>query len=529
MSRNNGKRSPKQKQTVQCAVYCRVSTPGQSNGDYTSLDAQLEACRSFITSQKHEGWLCLPDHYSDAGFSGGTMERPELARLIRDIEDGRINCVVTYKVDRLSRSLLDFARLVEIFDKYGVTLSAVTQPINTGDSSGRLMLNVLLSFAQYERELISDRTSDKMSAARRRGRWTGGRPVLGYDLHPDGGKLVVNEDEAAQVREIFALYLEKRSLLDVAEELNRRGWTTKNWTATTGRAVGGQSYTKTRVHSILGNPVYVGKVSHRGEIYEGEHRGIVRRQTWDKVQSLLGENRQHGGSRAKNRYGHLLRGLVRCTACDAAYSPSVSRKGNKVYRYYVCSAAAINGWKSCPQPSLNAEKLEQAVVDQIRRIGEDPLLIKETVRQVREAKRSKKPVLVAEQKRLRREQQKVRAEIKKWLDAFAKGEVGGAEISNHVGLLEAKVRKLEERLTEIDTELQALADATVNQADVAKALSLFDPVWDVLFPAEQERIICLLIDRIDYDGNAGKMAIQFAPTGIRGLAGEIDDAQGEIA
>jgi site-specific DNA recombinase len=529
MSRSNGKRSPKQKQAVPCAIYTRKSVENGLDQEFNTLDAQRESCEAYVASQKGNGWVCLPDRYDDAGYSGGNVDRPALRKLISDIETRKIKVVIVYRIDRLSRSLRDFSQLMDFLKEHDVALVSVTESFDTSTPSGRVLLYIISIFSQYERELISERTSDKVCAARRRGKFTGGRPVLGYDLHPDGGKLVVNDEDAAQVQEIFRLYLKQRSLMAVAEELNRRGWATKTWTASTGRAVGGQPYTKTRVHAILSNPVYVGKVSHRGEIYTGEHRAIIRRQTWNKVQRLLEENRQHGGARAKNRYGHLLRGLVRCTACDAAMSPSVSRKGNKVYRYYVCSGATINGWKSCPQPSLNAEKLERAVVDQIRRIGEDPALIRETVRQVREAKRAKKPVLQGEQKRLNREQQKVRAEIRKWLDGFASGQVGGAEITNHVGLLEAKVRKLDGRLVEIAAELEALANATVNQADVSQALSLFDPVWDVLFPAEQERIIRLLIDHIDYDGNAGKMAIDFAPTGLRGLAGEIDDARDEIA
>jgi DNA invertase Pin-like site-specific DNA recombinase len=215
--------APAKTETVRCAVYTRKSTDEGLDQAFNSLDAQREAGEAFIASRKHEGWVCLADRYDDGGFSGGNVERPAIKRLMADIEAGRIDAVVCYKVDRLSRSLLDFSRLIEVFDRHRVMFISVTQPINTADSGGRLMLNVLLSFAQFEREMIADRTRDKVSAARRKGKWTGGVQVLGYDVHPDGGSLVVNEDEAAIVRQIFDLYLELGSIQAAVAELNRRG------------------------------------------------------------------------------------------------------------------------------------------------------------------------------------------------------------------------------------------------------------------------------------------------------------------
>lgn len=387
------------------------------------------------------------------------------------------------------------------------------------------MLNILLSFAQFERETIADRTRDKMSAARRKGKWTGGFPVLGYDIHPDGGKLVVNAEEAKTVKTIFRLYLKHQTLLSVTEELNRRGWMTKSHVTKSGVTRGGKPWTKTLLHSLLTNVLYIGKVKHRDKTYPGEHDRIVTTKTFNRVQTILAQNKQNGGSRVRNRYGHLLRGLLHCTACDASMSPSTTKNGSKVYRYYVCNGATRKGYRTCPRPSVNANTIEKFVAQQIRVIGQDAALQKETLRQVSKAKKAKAPELKAERKRLTKEFEKTRGEIKRLLDALAGGEVDGFSISDRLGLLEDKSRRIESRLREIADELAAIESTMIDQADLTTALSLFDPIWEVLYPMEQERIIRLLIERIDFDGTANNLAISFAPTGIKALAGEIDEAR----
>ncbi len=214
---------------VRCAIYTRKSTEEGLDQDFNSLDAQREAGEAYIQSQRGEGWVRVPDRYDDGGFTGGNMDRPALQRLLGDVGEGKINCIVVYKVDRLSRSLLDFARIMETLDKHKVSFASVTQQFNTTHSMGRLTLNILLSFAQFEREIIAERTKDKVHAARRKGKWTGGRPMLGYDVTPQGGRIFVNEEEAERVRAVFELYLELRALMPTVEELRRRGWTNKRW------------------------------------------------------------------------------------------------------------------------------------------------------------------------------------------------------------------------------------------------------------------------------------------------------------
>ena len=225
---------------LRCAIYTRKSTEEGLDQEFNSLAAQREASEAFILSQRREGWLALPDRYDDGGFTGANMDRPALGRLLQAVEAGELDCVVVYKVDRLSRSLLDFTRILSLFEKHKVSFVAVTQQFNTSTSLGRLTLNILLSFAQFERELIGERTRDKMSAARKKGRWVGGRPVLGYDVSPGGGALVVKEGEAEQVRSIFQLFEQHRSALGTLAEIERRGWRLKSWTrkrASSGKAV----------------------------------------------------------------------------------------------------------------------------------------------------------------------------------------------------------------------------------------------------------------------------------------------------
>ena len=363
------------KATIRCAVYTRKSTSEGLEQDFNSLDAQRESAEAFIKSQAHEGWVCLPERYDDGGFTGGNIDRPALHRLLADIEAGKIDTLVVYKVDRLSRSLLDFARLMEVFDQRKVSFASVTQQFNTTHSMGRLTLNILLSFAQFEREIISERTRDKMRAARRKGKYVGGAPILGYDVI--GARLVVNEAEAKRVRRIFSLYLEQQSLLPTVAELDRRGWTSKRWTTSKGRQRGGRPFTKTFLHQLLTNPAYSGKVRFDGVTYAGEHAAIVDADTFQKVQTLLRQNNRAGSASVPNKLGALLKGLLRCVPCECAMTPAHSKRGSRRYRYYTCSNAQRRGWKHCPSKSIPAAEIETYVLEQIKALGTDPTLMTE--------------------------------------------------------------------------------------------------------------------------------------------------------
>ncbi len=279
---------------LRCAVYTRKSTEEGLNQEFNSLEAQREGAEAYIASQRQMGWILVSERYDDGGYTGGNLERPALQKLLRDIEQGKIDCVLVYKVDRLSRSLLDFARLMEIFERHRVSLVSVTQPLNTTTSLGRLTLNILLSFAQFEREMVADRTRDKMAAARRKGKWVGGKPVLGYDVAATGGKLVVNPEEASMVRTIFALYVQHRSLEVVWAEVQARQWTTKRWRTREGKEHLGRSFTKPTLTRLLRNVLYVGQVSHQGKVYVGEQASIVEKAVWERVNERLAQE-QDGG------------------------------------------------------------------------------------------------------------------------------------------------------------------------------------------------------------------------------------------
>jgi site-specific DNA recombinase len=253
---------------VRCAIYARKSTVEGLEQEFNSLDAQRESAEAFVRSQAHEGRTCLPERYDDGGFTGGNMDRPALQRLLADVAAGKIDCVVCYKVDRLSRSPLDFAKMMETFEQQGVSFVSITQQFNSATSRGRLVLNVLLSFAQVEREIIAERTRDKIAATRRKGKWSGGMPVLGYDLDPRGRRMSVNDDEAARVRATFALYLEHEDLLPVVQELARRGWVGKRWQTRQGRQRGGRPFTKTSLYRLLTNVLYASKVRYKDEMHQ---------------------------------------------------------------------------------------------------------------------------------------------------------------------------------------------------------------------------------------------------------------------
>ncbi len=276
---------------MRCAIYTRKSTDEGLDRDFNSLDAQRESAEAYILSQRQAGWTALPERYDDGGYTGANLDRPALERLLTDIEAGLVDCVLVYKVDRLSRSLLDFARLMGTFEQRGVNLVSVTQQFNTTASMGRLTLNILLSFAQFERELIAERTRDKMSAARRKGKWVGGIPVLGYDVAACGGRLVVNEEEAAQVRTIFALYMEHRALSPVLEHVDAQQWTTKRWTTKKGRQNPGRPFAEHDLERMLSNVIYTGRVLYKGQTYPGEHPAIVEQALWQRVQAQLGQDK----------------------------------------------------------------------------------------------------------------------------------------------------------------------------------------------------------------------------------------------
>ncbi len=347
-----------EKTKIRCAIYTWKSVDDGTleTQEFSSLDAQREAGEAYITSQKANGWICLPEHYDDGGFSGGNINRPALNRLLDDIKAGKIDMIVVYKLDRLSRSLLDFSDLQGVFDKYNVSFCSVTQEINTSTPAGRMMLNILMSFGQYERELVAERTRDKYVASRRRGMWMGGFVPYGY--RAENKKIFPDPVEAPVIKRMFQRFVETQSPKLIAHEINQDGLTSRK----------GKAWINTYVARILKNPVYAGDVEYNGEIFKGEHEAIVSRQTWNRVQEIIKSNcpYEHSGGIAEITVP--LKGILRCGHCGCAMSPVFCTKGKKRYYYYYCNTDYHRVEKLCPVSKIGSNIIEDAVRGQAIKI-----------------------------------------------------------------------------------------------------------------------------------------------------------------
>jgi DNA invertase Pin-like site-specific DNA recombinase len=419
---------------LRCAVYTRKSSEEGLEQEFNSLHAQREACEAYIASQRSEGWVLVRDRYDDGGLSGGTLDRPALQQLLADIEDGLVDVVVVYKIDRLSRSLADFARLVEVFDRNGVTFVSVTQSFNTTTSMGRLTLNILLSFAQFEREVTAERIRDKFAASRRKGIWMGGNPPFGYRVADR--KLVVVPEHADLVRQIFARFIETGSGTVIAQEMAALGPLTPK----------GNRIDKKYLYRILNNRAYLGEAVHKGQSYPGEHDAIIDRDTWHKVHAILQESPRKRAARTRADTPALLKGLL-FGPDGAAFSPTHTRKGGRLYRYYVSQTVLKHGAGACPVGRVPAGEIEAAVIDQLRTVFRQPEIVAGT-----------------------------------WKAA------------------------------------RAHAD-DITEADARRALQQLDPLWDDLFPAEQARMVALLVERVEI-GTDG-LTVRLRVDGLGGLTREM--------
>ncbi|MBF0108705.1 MAG: recombinase family protein [Magnetococcales bacterium] len=425
---------------VRCAVYTRKSTDEGLDMEFNTLDAQRESCEAYIASQKSEGWFLVADRYDDGGFSGGSLDRPALKRLLNDIEAGKINVVVVYKIDRLTRSLLDFAKLVEAFDRHKVTFASITQSFNTTTSMGRLTLNVLLSFAQFEREISAERIRDKFAASKRKGMWMGGHIPLGYEVQ--NRKLLIVPSEAENVRHIFRRFLECGSATLLIHELAETGITAKN----------GSRIDKGYLYRILANRLYLGEIVLGEEVFPGEHEAIIDRNLWDQVHTMMAANVRRQG---KNRVHPpaLLKGIIHCRNCGRAMSPTFTRKDGRQYRYYLCQTAIKNGHNACSLRTVAAGEIEAVVIRQVRTMLRSPEMV-----------------------------------VKTWQ-----------------------------------------ANEEVSERDVADSLRRLDPVWEELFPVEQQRLVQLLIARVEVE--KGGVKVHLRTEGLDTLARELSDIgnQKEVA
>ena len=422
-----------------CAIYTRKSSEEGLDMEFNSLEAQREACEAYVASQKAEGWVAIRDRYDDGGFSGGTLERPALKQLIADIEAGLIDVIVVYKIDRLSRSLMDFAKLVEVFDRNNVTFVSVTQSFNTTTSMGRLTLNILLSFAQFEREVIGERIRDKFAASRKRGMWMGGFVPMGYDVKDR--KLVVNEAEAATVRMIFERFAALGSASILARALQAEDVRNKR----------GKRIDKGFIYKLINSRVYLGVAVHKGTSYPGEHDAIIGQELWDRVHSILKESPRERRAKNRNSSEALLKGII-FTDTGAAMTPTYTRKGERLYHYYTSMDLIRNrDTRGGEGPMrLAAAMVDGAVITEMRRI------------------------------------------------------IGAPEVAARV------------------IEAQRRDGGPTDERAIVAALQRFNDLWDALYPAEQTRIVRLLVDRVTV-GPSG-MSVDLRNNGIATLVREIGES-----
>src|SRR6201993_70895 len=356
--------------TVRCAIYTRKSSEEGLEQEFNSLQAQREACEAFISSQRHEGWVCLLQAYDDGGFSGATMERPALQQLLAHITTGRVDTVVVYKIDRLTRSLTDFAKIVEILDQRSASFVSVTQQFNTTSSMGRLTLNVLLSFAQFEREVIGERIRDKIAASKRKGMWMGGAPPLGYRV--EERKLVIVDSEAEVVRSIFRRYAELASVRLLKDELEAQGRKSKSWTSAAGRVIGGKPFSRGALYLMLRNRTYRGEIVHQGQSYPGEHAPIIDHPLWDEVQMQLAGNTAERNSGTRTHQPSLLTGML-FDAEGNRMTPSYAVKTGMRYRYYISRPLITQDQReSSTALRIPAGEIEHLVTSRVRQWLLDP-------------------------------------------------------------------------------------------------------------------------------------------------------------
>ncbi|MCC6748837.1 MAG: recombinase family protein [Deltaproteobacteria bacterium] len=516
--RNGSRASAPAPEVKRCAIYTRKSTSAGLDQEFNSLDAQREACEQYVRNQACIGWQLLPQHYDDGGFTGANLERPAFARLMQDVEAGKIDVVVVYKVDRLSRSLLDFAKVMDRFSRSGAAFVSVTQNFSTADAMGRLTLNMLMSFAEFEREMIAERTRDKIAASRRKGKWTGGIAPLGYDVVDR--KLVVNEVEAALVRRIYELYLDRRSAVAVAKALNAEHRTTKHHVAKNGNSHGAREWDKNAVLIVLASPIAAGLMSVGREVFEGEHQAIIGRDVYERVQFLLAEK---GGMRTVHHGRnpeYILTGLLRCARCGKAFTPASNRRGEKIYRYYRCSTRDKKGKEACASAPLPAAAIEGFVVQRVREALADGKLLNavadaakarlESERKPLEDERAELPLKIAavstEGKRLVETASNVTGTARRLLDAKLQ-DTGD------------KLGRLESRLVDVQRRLALLEDTELETQWVERCLADFDQIWDRLSNENRGRLVRAVVARVEVDepnGDVRAFLTDVAPSAAEG-------------
>lgn len=499
---------------LRCAIYTRKSTSEGLDQEFNTLESQRESAEFFIRAMRHEGWEALPERYDDGGFTGANTDRPALQKLLADIEAGEVDCVVVYKVDRLSRSLLDFAKLLAVFDAKSVGFVSTTQQFNTRDAMGRLTLNILLSFAQFEREMIADRTRDKMGAARRRGKWLGSRPTLGYRGDREKRKLVVMPEEAEQVKKIFSLYLRLGSAGKVAKRINKYGWERKRFVSQNGREHGGGPWSEKDVHMLLRNAVYIGKVNYRGELYEGEHEAIVDEVIFAQVQHSLSEKACGRGKRRGRNPQYLVQGIIFCGLCGQRMTTTASTQG--AYRYYMCiGRRERRANTACDHPAVQAQVLEKVVVERIGKLCSNAEIRARIALQMQRSEAEMVEPLNLEQAAIDSRRAVLRAEAERLMDAITNESAGPGSrlLAERLGAVEGELNQLQSQSWALEGKRRALRAEVERVQQTVSILEVFDEAWAAFNDKERQELVQLLVERVEVNEPDGKLEIRFHELG----------------
>jgi site-specific DNA recombinase len=499
----NGQEQPQ----LRCAIYTRKSTEDGLEQEYNTLHAQRDSCEAYINSQKSRGWEIIPTEYDDGGFTGANTKRPAYNRLVADIKANLVDMVVVYKVDRLSRSLADFANIMTMLDNNKAGFVSVTQYFDTSSSIGRMTLNILITFAQFEREMISERIRDKIARSRQKGKYMGGQPVLGYDVV--NKKLIINEEEQYQIVKIYEFYSNGKSINEVVDMVNDYGWTTKQWTTQKGKLYGGKKFNKQLLYKILKNPLYIGKVCHYEKIYHGEHEAILPDILFEKVQSLLEKNRATNKTKDQTRTPSMLRGILHCSSCGSKMIVSYTKKKNKKYMYYSCLNMVKNGRSKCKNKSVPTHKMDEFVVKHISNISNDPRFLQQFIEVYSKQRVTEIENITLEQKGLTYKLASFQVERDK-----LQQENNYLHVDTIISI-QNQISTVTNRLEYLNSKKTVLESSDLNAGDITVILNKFFPIWNKLTTDEQNKILDKLFEQIFWDSQTQSLDFNYSPLGIQ--------------
>ncbi len=488
---------------MRCAIYTRVSTDEQANKEFSSLESQREICEHYIQVQREKGWI-LAGIYEDPGYSGKDLERPGMQELLADAKLGKIDCVVTYKIDRIARSLRDFYKFWEVLQQNNVTFVSATQHFDTSDSMGMLMLNVLLSFAQFERELTIERTMSKMAIRAQRGKWNGGWIPIGYNYDKQAQLLTPNRKESKIVKRAFQLLIQSKKLGKVKNELNGKGYRTKSRVVASRdgekKVIGKNRFDEDAIRAIIQNPIYKGFIRYKNQLYPGEHEAIIDVKTWDEANKILNQGQRPKALKLKDDHVHLLKGLIRCGDCGLTMTPYPSGKKDKngiPYLYYSCFSVSENGRHSnCRVRSLPAREFEKIVKTTISDLGKNTDLLEQSIKVANEeANKSLKPLL-SEGKRLQQRASILAREINRIINVFKRKDLISEDLTKEYKKLAAEKEEIKVRLEKIQIDIERNQRNVLSADVIQKSLQNFSGVIDALSMEDQKELMQLLIREI---------------------------------